>query len=333
MSAVRSPDREVAEEARGGPMQVASELAYRYALLLAWLAVIAIFALLRPDTFLTSGNFETIFGSQAVLLILTLALIVPLTAGEFDLSIAGMLGLALVLVGWLNVIHGWPIVLAVAVALTAGLIVGLINGFFVVVVGVESIVVTLGMGTLLAGAAVGVNNATVAGISTGLVDAARSEILGVQAAFWFGLLLTVIVWYAYSHTPLGRHLYFVGAGRDVARLSGLRVDALRIGSLAFSGFVAALAGVVLAGILGASDPNVGPSFLLPAFAAAFLGSTAVVPGRFNPWGSFIAVYFLVTGITGLQLLGLVGWIEQFFYGASLVLAVTFSRLVGRRRTG
>jgi ribose transport system permease protein len=332
MSVAEAPERPPGERA-DRRRRLAGDLAYRYALLLAWGAVIVVFGLLKPDTFLTAANFQTIFGSQAVLLILTLALIVPLTAGEFDLSISGMLGLALVLVGWLNVAHGWPIALAVAAALAAGVAVGLLNAFFVVVVGVESIVVTLGMGTLLTGVAVGVNNETVSGISHGLVSLARTDILGVQSAFWFGLVLTAVAWYVYAYTPLGRYLYFVGAGREVARLTGVRVDALRAGALVVSGFTAALAGVVLAGTLGAADPNVGPSYLLPAFAAAFLGSTAVRPGRFNPWGSFIAVYFLVTGITGLQLLGLVGWIEQFFYGASLVLAVTFSRLVGRRRAG
>jgi ribose transport system permease protein len=75
---------------------------------------------------------------------------------------------------------------------------------------------------------------------------------------------------------------------------------------------------------------IGPTLLLPAFASAFLGMTVITPGRFNPWGAFIAVYFLLTGITGLELLGLTGWVEQVFYGASLVIAVLFSRVVGAR---
>jgi ribose transport system permease protein len=70
--------------------------------------------------------------------------------------------------------------------------------------------------------------------------------------------------------------------------------------------------------------------MLPAFAAAFLGATAISPGRFNPWGTFIAVYFLASGIVGLQLIGLSGWIEQVFYGAALILAVAASRLASRR---
>jgi ribose transport system permease protein len=158
----------------------------------------------------------------------------------------------------------------------------------------------------------------------------RTELGGLQAAFFYGLGLTVLFWYVFSHTPLGRYLYFVGAGRNVARLAGLRVDALRVGSLVAAGFFSALAGVMLAGLNGSADPNVGSAFLLPAYAAAFLGSTVFQPGRFNPWGTFVAVYFLVTGITGLQLLGIASWIEPVFYGGSLVLAVAASRLAARR---
>jgi ribose transport system permease protein len=93
-----------------------------------------------------------------------------------------------------------------------------------------------------------------------------------------------------------------------------------------------LAAIIMIGLLGSSDPNVGPNFLLPAFAAAFLGATVISPGRFNPWGTFIAVYFLVTGITGLQLYGLSSWVENVFYGGSLVVAVAVAHVVGRRGT-
>ena len=94
--------------------------------------------------------------------------------------------------------------------------------------------------------------------------------------------------------------------------------------------IAGLAGIMLAGLSQAADPQSGASFLLPAFAAAFLGSTAIVPGRFNAVGTFAAVYFLVTGITGLDYLGYAGWPGQVFYGGSLVVAVSLSHLAGRR---
>jgi ribose transport system permease protein len=310
----------------------ASDFAGRYGLLFAFAAIVAVFGVLRPETFLTTQNFQTILGSQSVLVIVTLGLIVALTAGEIDLSIAGVLTLCVVLVAKLNVVAGLPIGVAIVAALAAGLLVGATNAFFVVAIGIESIVVTLGMGTFLVGLSFAIEESQLGGISQALVDATRGRLLGVQLGFYYGVLLTILVWYVFAFTPLGRYLYFVGAGREVARLSGIRVQAIRAGALIASSMFAAVGGVVLAGLLGATDPNVGQSFLLPAFAAAFLGATAITPGRFNPWGTFIAVYFLVTGITGLQLLGLSGWIEQVFYGVSLILAVTLSRLAGRRRS-
>ena len=254
----------------------------RYGILVVWLAVIVVFSVLRPDTFFTFGNVQTIAGSQAVLVILTLGLIVPLAVGEFDVSIAAVMGLALVLVGWLNVIEHWSIVPSILVALGAGLFIGAVNAFFVVVVQVESIVVTLGMGTLLTGVAVGINDQSTGGISQGLVDAVGDSLFGLPLAFYYGLALTVIWWYILSYTPLGRYVYFVGAGRDVSRLSGIPVDRIRVGAFLTSGLTGALAGVVLAGWLGASDPNVSATYLLPSFAAAFLGASVINPGRFNP---------------------------------------------------
>lgn len=308
-----------------------AEVLWRYGILLVWLLIAIIFSILRPDTFFTFGNLQTIAGSQAVLIVVALALVPTLTAGEFDASVSSVTGMALVLIGWLNVLHHWPIGLAIAAALGVGLLVGAVNAFFVVVGQVQSIVVTLGMGTLLIGAALGINSLSTGGISQGLVNATHVNILGLPLAFYYGLILTALFWYVFSFTPLGRYFYFVGAGRSVARLSGIPVDAIRAGSFVAGSFFSALAGVILAGWISASDPNVGPTFLLPAFAAAFLGSSVLEPGRFNPWGTFIAVYFLVTGVVGLELLGLAGWIEQVFYGASLVLAVAISRFATRRR--
>jgi ribose transport system permease protein len=305
----------------------------RYGIIIVWLAVIAVFSVLRPTTFFTFANFQQIAGSQAVLVIISLGLIVPLSVGEFDISIAAVTGISLVLVGWLNVVKHWGIVPSVLVALGAGLAVGVVNAFFVVFVKVESIVVTLGMGTLLTGVAVGINDQSTGGVSQGLVNTVRHPLFGVPLIFYYGILLTVIAWYVFSFTPLGRYIYFVGAGRDVARLSGIQVDRIRVAAFLTSGLTGALAGVVLAGWLGASDPNISSTYLLPTFAAAFLGASVIQPGRFNPWGTTIAAYFLVTGVTGLELIGLAGWIEQVFYGGLLVLAVAFSRLAGRRETG
>jgi ribose transport system permease protein len=308
------------------------EFVERFALVGAWIAVIVVFSALKPDTFATSSNFAAILGSQAVLVVLTCALLIPLTAGDYDLSITGVLTLSQMMIGVLNTKHGISVYLCIVLALLMGALVGLINGAFVVIFGVDSFIVTLGTGTFLGGVVLWVSNSeTLAGISSKLTrPVVVDRFLGVPLAFYYGLALVIVLWYFLEYTSLGRQLLFVGRSRRVARLSGLHVGRLRWGALVASGVIAAAAGVLYAGITGAADPVSGSEFLLPAFAAAFLGATSIVPGRFNPWGSFIAVYFLVTGITGLTLFGIQSWVQDMFYGGALVLAVTFSQIARRR---
>ena len=307
----------------------------RYALVGAWIAVIVLFCVLRPDTFETTSNVQNILGSQAVLLVLTLGLLLPLTTGDFDLSIASVLSLSSMVLALLNGEQGWALLPAMGVALAAGLAVGVFNGACVVLLGLDSFIVTLGSGTFVAGVVTWISDSrTVTGLSPQLSEwVINNRILGVSLIFYYGLALVIALWYVLTYTAVGRRLLFVGRGRSVARLSGLRVGPLRWSALAGSAFIAALAGILYAGTTGGADPSSGQSFLLPAFAAAFLGATAVTPGRFNAWGAFIAVYFLVTGITGLQLLGVDNFVQQLFYGGALVLAVALSQIVRRRAAG
>lgn len=312
--------------------QFLSDALYRYGLVLVWVVTMVIFSILRPDTFPTAGNMRAILGSQSVLALITLALVLPLIVGEFDLSIGANLGLSAIVVTVLNVQAGWPIGYAVAVAVALGAVIGMANGYFVIIVGVNALVVTLGIATLLTGIGYAVSNyLIVTGVSPLLTGAVNYKIFGLPLSFYYVILLASVMWYVFRYTPLGRHLIFVGAGPEVARLSGLPVTRLRFGAFVVGGVLSAFAGILLAGTLGGEDPNAGAGFLLPAFSAAFLGAATVTPGLFNPWGALIAVYFLVTGISGLQMLGLNDWIQNVFYGAALVAAITLSHLATKRR--
>jgi ribose transport system permease protein len=310
-----------------------SELGQQLALPLAWVLVIAGFSIALPNLFLSIANFSSIFGSQAMLVVLSLGLMVPMIAGEFDLSVASILGLSSMTVAVLNGQDGWPIWPVVAIALLTGAAVGFVNGAIVVLIGIESMIVTIGTASILLGVILWISNsATISGISLELVNSmVGSRFAGIPLEFYYGLLLCLVVWYVLEYTPLGRELLFVGRGRSAARLAGVNVDGIRWGTFVVSGLIAALAGVVWAGTTGAADPSSASSFLLPAFAAVFLGGTSITPGRFNPWGTVIAVYFLVTGVSGLQILGVRSFVQQLFYGGALVAAVALSRIVSRRR--
>lgn len=304
----------------------------RFALLIAWLVIIVIFGVIAPGTFLTWANFSTIFGSQAVLVILTLGLIIPLTAGDIDLSIAQVLTLSSMVIAVLNVNHGWPIGAAIAAAVAVGILTGLLNAFFTLYFRIHSLIVTLGTGTFLHGVTLWISNSrTIGGIDWSLVNAViLTRFLGIPLAFYYALALALILVYVFEFTSLGRKALFVGRGREVARLSGIPVTRMRLICFLASGGFAAIAGVLYAGTSGSADPNSGTQLMLPAFAAAYLGATAITPGRFNPLGSMIAVYLLVTGITGLSILGIDTFVQDLFYGGALVIAVALSQLVRGR---
>lgn len=309
------------------------DMAERLALPVVWIATIAVFGFLRPDTFLTTDNmFVNILGTQAVQVMLALALIVPLVAGEYDISVASNLALSAMIVALLNVDHGVSIWIAILAALAAGAVIGIVNGGLIVLLGIDSFIVTLGTSTFIAGVVLWISDSrTVGGISGDLVNnVIINKLLGIPLGFWYALVFAAILLYVLEFTALGRRLLFVGRGRSVARLSGLHVGRLRWGAMVASGLLAAAAGVIYAGTTGSADPTSGLNFLLPAFSAAFLGATTIQPGRFNPFGAVVAVYFLATGITGLQQLGVDTFIQQLFYGGALVLAVALSQLARKR---
>ncbi|MFG5382714.1 ABC transporter permease [Yoonia sp. R2-816] len=305
----------------------------RYGLVIAWIVMILILGAFKPVEMFAWNSYASMLGSNAMIVVLTLALIIPLTTGDFDLSVASVMGLSSMLIAVLNVKLGYPIAGAMLVALMAGAMVGAVNAFFILYFGVHSLIVTLGTGYFINGLILWIaDSGTIAGVSMGLVKAViLTRFLGIPIGFYYALILTGIIWYVFQHTSMGRRLLFVGRGREVARLSGVNVNKVRAGALIAASTIAAFAGVLYTGMRGAADPSSALAFLLPAFAAAFLGFTAIYPGRFNAPGAFVAVFFLSTGIMGLNFLGVDSFVQNLFYGGGLVVAVSISQLIRGRK--
>ncbi len=305
----------------------------KFALPGVWIILIAIFWIKAPSTFATSGNVANILGSYSIVLVLALCLLIPLIAGDYDLSVAYNLSMSSMIIAVLNVNHHWPVGAAVVIALFAGASLGIVNGALVTKLGIDPIIATLGTGTVASGLVLWMSGSSViSGVSNSLVQPIIIDRLwGIPYEFYYTLILCVIMWYVLEYTPTGRRLLIVGRSRSVARLSGLPVDRIRWRGFIVAGVLAAFAGVLYAGTLSGADPSSGNSYLLPGFAAAFLGATTIRPGRFNVWGCFIAVYFLGTGIIGLQLLGLQSYVQPLFYGGALIVAVGFSQIVRGRQ--
>jgi ribose transport system permease protein len=288
-----------------------------------------IFSIAAPDTFSSLANLRAMIGGQATVLLLSMAIILPMREGDFDLSVSSVMILAGCLTGVLTAHHVSPLVACLA-ALLVGVVAGAINGLLVVIVGIDGLIATLGTLTVMSGLSTYVSsNNTVTTFPTGLTNFASHKFLGLETPVWAGWILAIILWYVFEQTPLGRYTLFIGGNRNAAQLAGLRVNRFRIGGFLVSGTLSAMAGLLFAGSFGSVDPSASASYLLAPFTAVFLGASAIKIGRFNVLGTVVAIYLLAIGITGLGLLGAQYWIADVFNGGCLIVAVCFSILVRR----
>jgi ribose transport system permease protein len=307
-----------------------SNLLPRFVLVAVWALMVLVYAILEPRFFQVT-TFRSIFAGEQALVFLAIAILCTLIVGEIDLSVASILGLAAITVVVLNVDHGWNVVLASFAGVAVATACGFVNAVFVVKIGVNPIIATLGSGTFFLGISLAISNmVNVSGLSRDFGQIARYEILGLPISFWYGIVLALAFAYVLLYTPLGQRMQFTGASAEVARLAGVNVQRIRFGSFVVAGFICGVGGVILVASLGGFQASGAAQYLLPAFAGAFLSVAVIQPGKFNAIGAVIGIYFLRTGIVGLQIMGLREWIISAFYGGAMVSAVSVATIVSRR---
>ncbi|GAA3704858.1 ABC transporter permease [Arthrobacter ginkgonis] len=306
-------------------------LATSYGVIVFLFLMIAVFSILLPATFPTADNAKAILTDQSIPVILALAAILPLAAGEFDLSLGAILGFsAITAIAVSNA--GAPVPVVLLVCVLVGALVGTVNAVLVVLIKVNAFIATLASATILSGLNLLVTGSSLLVLESESFGALTiTKVLGLQIVLGYAIVLAFALYYVLEKTPFGRYLRATGMGRDAARLSGVRVDRYLAASFIAAGILAALAGALVASRGGTAAPTLGPEFLLPAYAAAFLGATTIKPGYFNVWGTVIGVVLLAVGSNGLTLLGAQTWVTNVFNGVALMVAVSASVLVGRRR--
>jgi len=306
-----------------------------YGLVVLLALVVAFFSVWgkTSEVFPTSANFDNIVGNQAVLAIVALAAIIPLVCGQFDLSVGAILGLSSVVAAKLMADTGLPLAVCGLAAVATGTGIGLINGLAVARLGINSLITTLGVSTVLGGIAVAVsgNQPIVQGIPGSLVTFGTGKFLGLPNTLYVLAFAALLVLYLLEHTPYGRYLHAIGSNREAARLVGIGVDRLVFRSFVLSGAISGAAGFLQVARSGSGDPQLGVNFTLPALAAAFLGATAIRPGRFNVGGTLVAIFFLAASVSGLTLAGAEAYVQDLFNGSALFAGVAVSTLIARQR--
>lgn len=303
--------------------------AEKYGLVCVFAAMVLLFWFTTDAAgrFGTQGNIEVVLVTNMVKAAMALAFILPLLAGQFDLSVGHNLALSAVLTAVAFERWDWPLWLAIAGGIAVATLVGIVNGLLVVVGEINSLIVTLGTATVIQGLLMRLSGGNT-------VVILKDSLLADQRAFprpvLFVLVLAIVVWYLLEHTPWGRRLHGVGSNAESARLVGINVKASVFSAFAGAGVIAGLAGILQVARDSGGNPQNGPGFLLPVFAAAFLGAT-VLKHTFNVWGTIIGLLFVAFAVNGLQLAGAAPYIEDVFNGVALLVAVAITAYVGRMR--
>ena len=307
----------------------------RYGTLIGLALMLAGFSALAPAAFPSVGNLVNVLNQASLAMIIAGGLTVAVIVGELDLSIGFFASFAGVLVTGLMAHQHLPVPVAIGAVLACGAAMGLVNGFIVTRVGVNSVIATLGTGTIVVGLnfAYSTGAPIVSGVPDSFVNIALDRTAGIPNDVIIMAVVIAALWVLVERTTIGQQIQAVGGNPVAARLSGIRVERIKTLGFVASGVCAALTGILLAAALGSGTTSAADSYLLTAFAAVFLGSATLRDGEFHVLGTFFGVLIIAVGFNGLAIFGAPTFTQYVFQGSLLIVAVGLSslgRLYGRR---
>lgn len=301
-----------------------------WATIIAIIVLIVFFTVALPDLFLTGSNIVNIFRSISIVTIIAIGLTVSLSVDGFDLSVGSSATLASSLVISFFVWYSMPAGIAIPLALLVTLVVAGINAFLIVKVKIPDLFATLSTMFIFEGVAMTYTGG--GSISVGMPRLDGSPTEGTLPDFfikmgqtpWIIIIMFVVVIVVHlflNHTKHGRYLYMIGGNREAARLSGIPVNRYRTLAYVISTLFAALGGIILASYIGSAQINAGAGYLMPAVAAAFIGSSFAGKGKPNAIGTFFGAVLVGILENGLVMMSVPYYSLNIVKGLVLALAL------------
>ena len=301
----------------------------RYATIIGLAAMIAAFAALSPRAFPTLSNFTNVLNQASLVTIIAAGLTLAIIVGELDLSVGFAASLHGIVVTGLIVSNKLPIPVAIVIVLALGALIGAANGLLVTKLRVNSVIATLGVGTILTGLAFAYSAGVpiVSGVPESFLQISLGRwLLGIPNDIVVMIVVLVALWVLVERSALGQEIQAVGGNPVAARLAGIGVDRIKILGFVVSGVCAALTGILLASRLGSGTTGAADSYLLTAFAAVFLGSATLRDGEFHVIGTLVGALIIAFGFNGLNIFGAPTYSQYVLQGTILIVAVGLSSL-------
>jgi ribose transport system permease protein len=302
-----------------------------YGTIIALVALVVLFSVLLPHSFLTVTNLREVLTEAAPLAVISIGLTIVAMVGEFDLSVGYNASYTCLLVAGLMSMQHFPALVAIAAVFAVGAVIGIVNGVLVSRVGVNSVIATLGVGTVVQGLNYAYTGGApvVSGISAVFLDLATDSYGGIPLYIIVAVVIMLLAVLMLRFTRFGQEVQAVGGNTEAARLAGVRVTRTRTGAFVICGVLAAMTGMMTTSLIGSGASDAGDSYLLSAFAAVFLGSATFRAGRFNVVGTIIGVLIIQVSLDGLAIFGEPSYAQDLLTGGILIVAVSTSA-VGRR---
>ena len=302
---------------------------------LVWIIFVALLMMVvlsfASPFFLTTGNMTNLMKQVSIVAILAAGQAVVIISGGIDLSVGSILALSAVTIGWL-IEHGVDPNLAILAGITMGTFAGWINGMVITRGKIPPFIATLGMLGIARGMALVITK----GVSFQVLEPVflyigNSKVLGLPVPLYFVIVVFAAVMVVMHTTVFGRHVYAIGGDERVARLEGIPVDRQKVKIYTLSGFLAAVAAVVLVGRLAATPPSVAQGIELQAIAAVIIGGVSFVGGRGMVLTAFVGAFIMAMITNGLNILGISSFYQQVLIGIVIIVAVWLDSLKSVKR--
>lgn len=290
------------------------------------LVSLMIFMSTLSRVFLSTNNILNILRQASINGVVAFGMMTVILSAGIDLSVGSVLAVSSMIMA-IMITAGVNQVLAITVALIVGLLIGFVNGLLISKGKLQPMIATLSTMMVFRGVTLYISNGVpVSRLGDGFLGwIGRGNVIGIPTPVYVLIAVTIVMSIILNYTTFGKKVYAIGGNIKAARLSGIKVENMLIYVYMISGFLSALAGIILTSRIDSAVPTAGQSFELNAIAAVVIGGASLQGGRGRVVGTFFGILIIAVIANGLNIIGTSAYLQQIMTGIIIISAVIFDR--------